>query len=86
MTRSCWLSSDPDQNKNFRRRWAEPAWVLRLDQRAAREGPSQKRKLGAVAAAHRPEFSKSINASDSNRNEQIFQARQAAEALFIKAI
>jgi hypothetical protein len=80
---SRWLSSDPDKNRNFRRRWTEPDWLLRLDRRAARDGPpNEKRRLGTVAAAHQPKSKSIINASDSNRNEQVFQARRDAEAIF----
>jgi hypothetical protein len=73
MARSPWLLSDPEFNGNFSRKWREPSWVLRLD----------KKWPAAASTANRPK-SKTLNASDFNRNDRVSQARREAEAIFIR--
>ncbi len=72
MARSPWLLSDADRNPNFRRRWTEPDWILRMD----------KRMPAAASTANRPLENPVNPAFDYSRTNRALKARRAAEALF----
>lgn len=83
--RPYWLQADGYLNVQFRRRWVEPSWVLRLD--AIRDKPPDERQRpGAVPTARRP-FTENATSStaDNSRIDNKRKARRAAERLFCRA-
>jgi hypothetical protein len=84
-TTAPWLQSDRHLNVQFRRRWAEPAWVLRLDairEKTPPRPPHKERPAPVVGTSNRPLIKIITTTADYSRRQNNSEARHAAEALF----